>query len=85
MKIWLNDPKSKKPSATLSLFVVGFIVAVIKLSVSGLTIMGISFESFSGTDFAAVIGALGAIYGARKYTDINKDKSEVSANEEDGI
>jgi hypothetical protein len=78
MKFWVLDPKSGKPSVTLSLMVLGFCVATFKLLVSGMTIHGIAFESFSGTDFAMVVGALGALYSVKKFT--NKDSAELKKN-----
>lgn len=66
---WLTDPKTKKPSITATLLVSGFVAATAKLAMSGLVIHGFHFEAFSGTDYAMVIGALGALYGLRKYND----------------
>jgi len=85
MKIWINDPKTGKSSVTLTLFLIGFFVGTAKLALSALTIYGMSFETFSGADYAAVIGAVGAIYGFRKYTDKNKTDATDSGNEEDGV
>ena len=67
--MWLKDPKTNKCSVTLSLMVTGFTVALIKLLLSELKVGDLSLGVFSGTDFAAVIGSLGAIYAARKHTD----------------
>ncbi len=72
MGFWIKDPKTGKKSATLTIFMCGFIVALFKLFVSGMTLGGFSFEVFSGADFAAVVGAAGAIYGFRKYSDRDK-------------
>lgn len=42
---------------------------MLKLIGSGVTMGEFSLEKFSGMDFAAAIGALGAIYAARKHSD----------------
>lgn len=73
MKFWCLDPKTGKPSVTLSLMVLGFCVATFKLLVSSVSINGIAFETFSGADFAMVVGALGALYGYRKTVDNRAD------------
>ena len=67
--MYLRDPKSGEKSVTLTAFVAGFAVATLKLLVAGLTIKGFSMAQFSGVDFAAVTGALGAVYYARRKDD----------------
>ena len=69
MDIWLKDPDDNEPSITISLFVLGFVIAAIKLLLSGCTIGVFSMSQFSGVDFAAVVGALGTVYAARKHSD----------------
>ena len=69
---WLKDPKTNKPSVTLTMFVTGFVVALFKLLTSGISLAVVSSAPFTGGDFAAVVGALGAIYTARKHTDKQK-------------
>jgi len=76
IKIYLRDPKNGKDSVTLTAFIVGFIVCLAKLALAGMTIYGTEFAPFSGVDFAAAVGALGAIYGYRKMT----DKADAAAN-----
>lgn len=71
--MYLKDPKTNEPSVTLTAFVTGFGIATLKLLASGITIGSISLSPFSGGDFAAVVGAVGAIYWARKNTDSNKE------------
>lgn len=66
MMLWLKDPKTKEPSVTLTLLVVGFIVAVAKLLVSGITLQTITLSQFTGGDFATVVGSLGALYWGRR-------------------
>jgi uncharacterized membrane protein len=67
--MFLKDPKTGEPSVTLTAFVAGFVVAILKLLLSGVTIKSVTLAQFSGGDFAAVVGALGAIYAIRKHTD----------------
>ncbi len=63
--MWLTDPVTKNKSVTLTLFVVGYCVAIAKLAVAGIKLG--SFEiQFSGGEFAAVVGALGGIYALRR-------------------
>lgn len=53
-------------SVTVTAFVVGFLVCLGKLAFSGMTIKGINLAQFSGMDFAAAVGALGAVYALRR-------------------
>jgi len=62
---------SGKPSVTVTAFVVGFIVACVKLLIAGHTIYGVKFGAFTGGEFSAVVGALGAIYTLRRSKTIN--------------
>lgn len=71
--MFIKDPKTGEQSVTLTAFVAGFAVATLKLLVSGLTVAGVSVAAFSGGDFAAVVGSLGAIYAMRKHTDAGKE------------
>lgn len=75
---YLTKTPSDK-SVTLTLFVYGSVIALIKLLASGVTFHGITLGTFTGTDFAAVTGALGAIYAARRHKPAkleSKDKSD---------
>lgn len=72
MKFWLKDPKTNEYSVTVTLLTITFVIALIKVLISGVTISGFKMNNFGGTDFAAMVGAVGAIYGWRKKTD--KDK-----------
>jgi hypothetical protein len=67
--MYLKDPKSGLPSPALTAFALGFVVAVAKLLVSGLQVDGFTLSPFTGTDFAAVVGALGAVYWAHSKDD----------------
>lgn len=73
-KLLLKDSSGKK-STTVTAFVLGFIVVNLKLLASGLTLVGYEMSAFSGGDYAAAIGALGAVYVMRRSTG-NKYKGE---------
>ena len=74
MNFWISDPKTSKPSVTLSAFVYGFAVATVKLLLAGVSIgTFIKSAEFSGVDYAAVVGALGAVYTIRKNKSIKAD------------
>lgn len=74
--MWLRNPNSGEKSVTMTLFVVGFLVSTLKLLTSGMVIANVHLGTFSGSDFAMAVGALGAIYAARKHSDNLTDKSE---------
>lgn len=67
--MYMKDPKTKDPSVTLTLLIVGFAVCLLKLLTSGMIIGTIHLGDFAGSDFAECIGALGALYAARKHSD----------------
>jgi hypothetical protein len=73
---YLKDPHSNEPSVTLTLFVTGFVICLLKLLTSGIVIGKLHLGDFGGTDFAAAVGALGAIYAARRHTDANAPKDK---------
>lgn len=70
--MYLKDPKNGKPSVTLTIFVIGAIVSLLKLLMSGFTIGGLAMSPFTGVDFAAAIAALGGVYTLRR----NQDKKD---------
>ena len=74
MQFYLKDPKTGEPSVTLTLFVTGTLVAVLKLLLSGITIKGFAMSTFSGVDFAAAVAALGGVYTLRRQQ--SESKSE---------
>lgn len=77
MKLWLKDPKTGKESVTLSMFVYGFVVATTKLLLAGIEIHEkFKMSDFSGTDYAAVLGALGVIYTMRKNKSIKQEEEK---------
>jgi hypothetical protein len=65
MSLYLKDTDGK-PSLTATLLVSGFTVCTLKLLVSGLEIGSIKLGVFGGGDYAAAVGALGALYWARR-------------------
>ena len=74
MKLPLIKDSDGKRSITMTAFVLGFIVVNLKLLFSGMSIAGIELASFSGGEYAAAIGALGAVYVLRRNV-TNKDES----------
>ena len=67
--MWIIDPRSKKPSVSLTLLVIGFLLACYKLLVN----------EASGSDFAMIVGAVSGLYSVRKYQTRN---DEVNKNED---
>jgi hypothetical protein len=63
--MYLKDENGKE-SATLTMFVVGFIAATAKLLLSGVTIAGLTIVPFSGVEYSAAVAALGGVYMLRK-------------------
>jgi hypothetical protein len=73
MTPFIKDPKTKEPSVTLTAFVLGFLVAISKLGLSGIQLSEkIKIEQFSGADFGMVVAALGAIYTLRRHKSSEK-------------
>lgn len=66
-KFLLKDSEGKS-SVTMTAFVTGFIVVNAKLLMSGVTIAGFTATAFTGGEYAAAIGALGAVYVLRRTT-----------------
>lgn len=69
MNFWIVDPKTKEPSVTLSAFVVGFCICLVKLVCSGISIGTFKVAIFSGVDFAAAVTALGGVYSLKQHVD----------------
>ena len=66
-KLLIKD-SGGKPSVTMTAFVTGFIVVNAKLLLSGVTIAGFTMTAFTGGEYAAAVGALGAVYVMRRST-----------------
>lgn len=73
--MWIKDPSTKEESVTVTLYVIGFTVCTLKLLTSGMHFGNISLGTFSGSDFALAVGAVGAVYWGRKHTDSQNDKN----------
>ena len=66
-KFLLSDSSGKK-STTVTIFIIGSIVCIAKLAVSGLTIGSITLPEFSGAEFGMALAALGGVYVLRRST-----------------
>jgi len=75
-KLLIKD-SGGKPSVTMTAFVTGFVVVNAKLLLSGVTLAGYTMAAFTGGEYAAAVGALGAVYVLRRNTgNENKDGKE---------
>ena len=71
-KFYLIDSNGN-PSLTATAFGVGFAVVNLKLILSGMTINGLTLSPFTGAEYAAAVGALGAVYVLRRSTEKKAD------------
>jgi hypothetical protein len=69
MQKFLFKDSSGKKSLTATTFVWGCLVVNLKLIFSGMVLFGSPLAEFGGGDYAAAMGALGAIYVMRRSTD----------------
>lgn len=79
----IKDTSGSK-SITMTAFVVGFIIVNIKLIFSGMAIYGFELAPFTGAEYAAAVGALGAVYVLRRSTSAKpkeEEKDDVSVCE----
>lgn len=67
-KFLFKDSKGK-PSLTATAFIIGFGVVNLKLILSGFEIGNLKIALFSGGEYAAAVGALGAVYVIRRSTE----------------
>lgn len=67
-----NDTAGKK-SVTVTAFIWGALVVNAKLLIAGLTIGSFTMSAFTGVDYSAAMGALGAVYVLRRHVDNLKD------------
>lgn len=74
--MWIKDPKTKEPSVTLTAFMTGYAVCLLKLIFSGVAFKAITISPFSGVEFAAAVGALGSIYVLKRRQDKKNDTSQ---------
>ena len=79
--MFIKDSDGEK-SATLTAFVLGFVIVNVKFFLSGTSIGGLEMTALSGGEYAAAIGALGSIYVLNKNTDPKKkaEAEKVSKN-----
>jgi hypothetical protein len=70
-KFLVKDSKGK-PSLTATAFIIGFVVVNLKLILSGFEFENFKITLFSGGEYAAAVGALGAVYVLRRSTDNDK-------------
>lgn len=73
--MWIKDSTGQK-SVTLTVVMTTLGIALTKLLLSGLTIKGIEFGQFSGTDFAAVVSPVFALYWSRRNMTIGGDNAK---------
>lgn len=57
-----------KPSLTATAFIIGFVVVNLKLIFSGIEFGEFKMALFGGGEYAAAVGALGAVYVLRRST-----------------
>lgn len=76
--IYLKDPNNGSPSPALTVLVMSLGVALLKLLISGIEIGNLKLGVFSGADFAAVVGAAGALYAAVQHSSLGEkdDKND---------
>ena len=74
-KFLLKDSSGNK-STTVTAFVLGFIVVNLKLLASGLSFGAYEMSAFTGSVYAAAIGALGAIYVMRRATGTKESNND---------
>ena len=76
----LRDTAGNK-SSTLTVFVLGSIIVNLKLVFSGMTIGSLISASFTGSEYAMAMSALGAIYVLRRSTDpVKKEENKDGSN-----
>jgi hypothetical protein len=63
--MYLKDENGQE-SATLTMFVVGFIAVTAKMLLSGVAFGDIVISAFSGIEYGTSIAALGGVYTLRK-------------------
>jgi hypothetical protein len=72
-KLLVKNNKGE-PSSTLTVFLSGSFVALLKLLFSGMTFGEFTVPVFTGSEFGMVMAALGAVYVLRKNVDKKEDK-----------
>jgi hypothetical protein len=79
---YLRNPNSGQKDVSLTAFIFGFMIATFKLLVAGMTIYSFKMSTFSGGDYALVVGALGSlhIYNSLSNNNSNSDQGGQSAS-----
>ena len=67
----LTDSTGKK-SATLTAFVIGFLIVNIRLLFSGVSIGKFTIGQFTGSEYALAVGALSAMYVMRRHNSMKE-------------
>lgn len=67
--MWITDPKTGEKSVSLTMMLVGFGFALVRVVLSGIDLGFIKFATFSGSEFALIFSPLAALYWGRKKTD----------------
>lgn len=80
MELPLIKDSSGYPSLTATAFVIGIVVANLKLLVSGVDVGSFKLSEFSGMDYAGVIGSLGAVYTLRNKKPSKKKEEPNESN-----
>jgi hypothetical protein len=70
----IKDSTTNKRSLTATVFFIGSMIALIKLLLSGITILEYTFPILTGSDFALIIGSLGGIYSLRRSKAVHQDE-----------
>ena len=60
----------------MTAFVLGFVIVNAKLIMSGMTIGSVQISPFSGTEYAAALAALGAVYVMRRKDNKKDEESQ---------
>ena len=64
------------PSTTRTVFLLGCLVCIGKLALSGMNLHIVQVPVFSGSDFGVAIAALGGIYSLNKHVNNLGDKDK---------
>ena len=76
MAKFLIKDSDGKPSVTMTAFVTGFLVVNAKLLLAGIEIAGFKMTAFTGGEYAAAVGALGAVYVMRRTGNQKKEDGQ---------
>jgi len=74
-KLFMKDSSGEK-SVTVTAFILGFLTVNFKLLVAGMTFGKYTMAPFTGIEYGAALGALGAIYVMRRAVNNKTDKPD---------